>query len=156
MQGRKHSKDEARQKIMSYCAMQERCHFEVQEKLKSWHIPYSIAVDLISHLIEYNFLNEERFARSFARGKFQLKRWGRFKIKQKLFEKRVSKPCIKLGLTEISDKDYKTAIAELIIKKEKYIIAENKFEREAKLKNYLLQKGYEWQDIREHFSKEHD
>ena len=105
MQGRKFTKDEARQKIMTYCVMQERCHFEVEEKLKSWSIPYSISIDLISHLIEYNFLNEERFARSFARGKFQLKRWGKFKIRQKLFEKRVSKPCIKLGLTEISDED---------------------------------------------------
>ena len=156
MIGRKYTKDEARQKIMSYCAMQERCHFEVEEKLKSWYIPYNISCDLISHLIEYNFLNEERFARSFARGKFKLKRWGKFKIKQKLFEKRVSKPCIKLGLTEISDEDYKTAIAELILKKEKGIIAGNKFERNVKLKNYLLQKGYEWQDIQEHFSREDD
>ena len=54
MQGRKFTKDEARQKIMSYCVMQERCHFEVEEKLKSWSIPYSISIDLISHLIEYN------------------------------------------------------------------------------------------------------
>ena len=156
MIGRKYTKDEARQKIMSYCAMQERCHFEVEEKLKSWYIPYNISCDLISHLIEYNFLNEERFARSFARGKFKLKRWGKFKIKQKLFEKRVSKLCIKLGLTEISDEDYKTAIAELILKKEKGIIAGNKFERNVKLKKYLLQKGYEWQDIQEHFSREDD
>ena len=156
MIGRKYTKDEARQKIMSYCALQERCHFEVEEKLKSWYIPYNVSCDLISHLIEYNFLNEERFARSFARGKFKLKRWGKFKIKQKLFEKRVSKLCIKLGLTEISDEDYKTAIAELILKKEKGIIAGNKFERNVKLKNYLLKKGYEWQDIQEHFSREDD
>lgn len=150
MRGRKYSKDEAKQRIMRYCAMQERCHFEVQEKLNSWLIPYHISQELISFLIENNFLNEERFARSFARGKFQIKRWGKQKIKQKLIEKRVSKPCIKFGLEEISDEDYKRTIKELIAKKEKDIIASNKFERMAKLKNYLIQKGYSWSEFQEH------
>ncbi len=131
--------------------MQERCHFEVQEKLKSWQIPWDISSELIVHLIEYNFLNEERFARSFARGKFQIKRWGKRKITQKLFEKRVSKPCIKLGLAEISEEDYKRTIKALIVRKEKDIIATNKFEKMAKLRSYLMQKGYDWSDIKEYF-----
>ncbi len=152
MQGRKYTKDEAKRRIMAYCAMQERCHYEVEEKLKSWNIPYSIIGELVSFLIEYNFLNEERFARSFVRGKFNLKRWGKYKIQQKLKEKRVSKPCIALGLQEISDEAYKSAIKALIERKEKDIIASNKFERMSKLKNYLFQKGYEWKDIQEHLN----
>ncbi len=152
MQGREYTKEEAKNRIMAYCARQERCHFEVQEKLKSWQIPYSIANELIADLIEYNFLNEERFARSFARGKFRIKRWGKYKIKQKLIEKRVSPFCIKLGLKEIEDKEYELVIQELIQKKEKDIIASNKFERMAKLKNYLLQKGFEWKDVQKHLT----
>jgi regulatory protein len=79
----------AKQKIQDYCAYQERCHQDVSNKLKSWGlIPDAIDM-LLGELMQHNFLNEERYARSFARGKFRIKKWGRIKIRLELKKKGV-------------------------------------------------------------------
>lgn len=148
MVNRKYTIDEARNKIMAYCAVQERCHKEVTDKLYSWSLPGYLVDELIAFLIEQNFLNEERFARSFVRGKFQLKKWGRNKIVVKLKEKRVSARCIQYGLTEIDEDKYQSVLRQLIDKKSAELKNKNKFERMRRLKNYLIQKGYEWDYIR--------
>ena len=81
---------EIKAKIQSFCAYQERCQKEVREKLKSLHTNSLEAEQIIAELIEENFLNEQRFASAFARGKFRIKKWGRKKIESKLKFKEVS------------------------------------------------------------------
>ena len=131
------------EKIKRYCAYQERSHFEVKNKLYSFGLPTSRVEALVAALIEENYLNEERFATSFARGKFTLKKWGRVKIKYELGLKRVGAANIKTSLKEINEEDYRQMIQNLVEKKWDALVGEDTFSRQAKTVQYLLQKGYE-------------
>lgn len=97
--------DAARQAITRYCAFQERCQSEVQERLRSMGIVPEAQAELVSELISGDFLSEERFARAFARGKFRIKGWGPRKITQGLQAKRVSSACIALGMSELNEEE---------------------------------------------------
>ena len=108
---------EALEKAKSYCAYQERCHKEVSDKLYSWKLNIDEINYIIDHLLQQNYLNEERFAIAFAGGKFRIKKWGRKKIIQKLKEKGVSDYCIKKGLEEIIEEEYISNMHNLIEKK---------------------------------------
>ncbi|MCL8001034.1 RecX family transcriptional regulator, partial [Brucella sp. 21LCYQ03] len=97
---------QAKAKAESYCAFQERAQQEVRDKLYSWGLHSGDVEATISLLIEDNFLNEERFARAYVRGKFKLKGWGKIKIKQGLKMKQISNPLIRIALTEIEAEEY--------------------------------------------------
>lgn len=145
----KYSFQEAKLKIEAFCAYQERCDQEIRKKLHSWNM-YSEDVDiLISHLIQTNFLNEERFAAAFVSGKFRIKRWGKIKIKQQLKQKNISDYSINKGLKEIIDNEYQMAIRDLAASKNRLTKANSKWDRIAKLSRYLQSKGYESELIRE-------
>ena len=144
------TKEQALQKIKHYCAYQERCHAEVKEKLYSFGLWKKDVEEIMSQLIEENYLNEERFARLFAGGKFRMKQWGRVKIKYELRQKQVSEYCIKMGLKEISESDYLKTLKKLAEEKWKTLKSEkNIFVKKSKTMNYLLQKGYEPQLVNE-------
>lgn len=145
---------EATAKLEHYCAYQERSHYEVKNKLWTLGFWGDWAEDIIVHLIDENFLNEERFACSFAGGKFRIKKWGRIKIKQKLREKRVKPKLIDYAFSkEIPQEDYWNTLTTLLEKKDKILREDDKFKRKKKLFNYLFQKGYEpalvWKAINE-------
>lgn len=93
----------AKAAIQRYCAFQERCQSEVEERLRSMGVLPEAQADLVAELMSEGYLNEERFARAYARGKFRIKGWGPRKISQGLQAKRVSSACISLGLSELSD-----------------------------------------------------
>lgn len=138
------TKEQALQKIKYYCGYQERCHAEVKEKLYSFGLWKKDVESLIAQLIEENYLNEERFARLFAGGKFRMKQWGKVKIRYELKQKKISEYCIKKGLKEIDEADYKKTLQKLVVAKWKTLKSEkNIFSKKSKTMNYLLQKGYE-------------
>ena len=145
------TKEQAFQKIKQFCAYQERCHYEVREKLYSYGLYKQLVEELISSLIEEDYLNEERFAFQFAGGRFRMKHWGRVKIKYELKQKKVSEYCIKVALSQIAEEDYLTLLRKLSVKKWTEIKKEeyNKFARLRKITDYLLQKGFETELIRE-------
>lgn len=144
MSKRVYSLDEARLRIERYCTYQDRCHHEVTEKLRSFGLLPDTVDQLIVELMQQDFLNEERFARSFASGKFKIKKWGRIKIARKLREKRVSDKCIEIGLTEIEEPDYLNTMRELITKKwESESRIRNEFDRKGKVAQYLFSRGFE-------------
>ena len=98
--------EEATRKLEHYCAYQDRCHKEAVAKLRSMGM-IPLAIDtIITHLITHRFLNEERFAKSYARGKFQIKKWGKNRIVRELKIREISRFNIKTALKEISDSDY--------------------------------------------------
>lgn len=134
---------EATLKLMQYCAYRDRSQKEVEEKLREMRMIPQACEHIIIKLMQENFLNEERFARSFVRGKFRIKKWGRIKIKQELKLKEISSPLIKIALTEIDDNEYYKTLVELAEKKEGLIKEKDPFKKRQKLINYLLQKGYE-------------
>lgn len=144
------SKEQALPKIKQYCTYQERCHAEVKEKLYAFGLYKKDVEQLMSQLIEENYLNEERFAIQYAGGKFRMNQWGRIKIKYALKQKQVSDYCIKKALKEINESDYKKTLQKLAEQKLKTLKGEkNIFIKKRKLQDYLLQKGYESELVRE-------
>ncbi len=132
------------EKIKQYCAYQERCHSEVRSKLLSMKVYGDELENIIVELIADEFLNEERFANQFARGKFYQKNWGKIKIKYELKSKGISAYLIQNALSEIDEDDYEKTLFKLA--NQKLITLKNSKNRFAKmnaLKNYLQQKGYE-------------
>lgn len=135
--------EEALNKIKHYCAYQERCHHEVKEKLYSYGLYKMQVENILSNLIENNYLNEERFAIQFAGGKFRMKQWGKKKIAYELQQKRVSSYCIKIGLKQIDDESYHQTLETLLAGKWQHLHGQHYITRQAKAYAYLLQKGYE-------------
>ncbi len=138
-----YTREQAFQKIKHYCAYQERCHSEVKEKLYSIGLRKQMVEELISELIEGNFLNEERFARQYAGGKFRMNQWGRKKIAYGLKQKNVSQYCISTGLKEINEDDYEATLRKLATIKWNSLKGNHPLTRQAKTFAYLAQKGYE-------------
>lgn len=130
-------------KAEAYCAYQERSQGEVRGKLWSWGIHGHEAEELIATLVEHNFLNEERFAKAYAAGKFRMKGWGKHKIKQGLTQKSVSEPLIKSALASISQKEYLSKISEILDKKASSIPDTDPYKRKYKLSQYLISRGFE-------------
>jgi regulatory protein len=130
-------------KLQKYCAYQDRCHQEVRNKLYELGIYGEDQGQIIVELIAENFLNEERFAKSYARGKFRMKKWGKMKIIQGLKRRQVSEYCIKKGLKEIDDDEYEEKLQKLLERKNELIREKNIYVRRKKLFNYAYQKGYE-------------
>ncbi len=142
--------DMALKKLQHYCAYQDRCHYEVRSKLLDMGVYGDTLEEVIADLIKDDFLNEERFARSYARGKFRMKKWGRYKIKTNLKMKKISAYCIKKAMTEIDEFEYEEVLEALILKKmgPKEDWDYNLFQKTGK---YALSRGYEselvWRSI---------
>ncbi len=134
---------EAIKKMEYYCAYQERCHKEVEQKLQTMHmIPEAISY-IVSHLILHNFLNEERFAKAFAMGKFRIKKWGKSRITNELKERNISPYNIKIALGGIQETEYMETLNSLAQKKNASITEKNIWKRRKKLADYLLYRGWE-------------
>ncbi len=140
--------DAAFTKLKHYCAYQERSHVEVKEKLYSYGLRKTDVEILLSRLIEENYLNEERFAKLFAGGKFRMKKWGRVKIVYELKQKRISSYNIKQALEEIDEEQYQSVLRKLVEERWKKLKNEQHIVRQAKTQQYLLQKGFESNLIR--------
>ncbi|GAB4093302.1 regulatory protein RecX [Flaviaesturariibacter terrae] len=139
------SKEEALQKLRQYCAYQERSHSEVQQKLWDLGVRRADHNEVLSTLIEEDYLNEERFAKAFAGGKFRMKDWGRKKILYELKQKRVSDYCIRQAMKEIPEDDYQNTLRKVAEKKWESLKGEQYLVRQKKTQDYLIQKGYEYE-----------
>ena len=138
-----YSVEEAQRKLEQYCSYQERCHEEVIQKLKSLNmIPQAIDV-IINHLIQHNFLNEERFACSFARGKHRIKHWGKSRIVQELKVRGISKFNIDNALKEIDPDEYLSSFNDLAEKQWVSVPEKNLLIKKKKVADFLLRKGWE-------------
>ena len=138
---------DARAKLEAYCAYQERCHDEVSAKLRALGQEQDVADEIIVHLINNNYLNEERFARSFARGKHRIKHWGKVRIVSELKFRNISAPLIKAALTEIDDGEYLDTFETLADRHWSSITESNILKKRKKFCDFLLRKGYESQLI---------
>ncbi|MCH3881643.1 MULTISPECIES: regulatory protein RecX [Tenacibaculum] len=134
---------EITKKLERYCVYQDRCHKEVETKLREYRvIPEARELILLS-LMKDNFLNEERFAKSFARGKFRIKKWGKQRIVRELKFKDISAYNIKTALKEIDEQDYLATFDDLAEKKLKQITETDIYKKRKKLADYLLYRGWE-------------
>jgi regulatory protein len=134
---------EARQKIYRYCAYQERSHHEVRDKLYSYGLFKDEVEEILSQLITEGFLNEERFAKAFAGGKFRMQKWGRIKIIHELEARGLTPNCINAGLKEIDEQSYLVTLRALLNRKAGETSEENMFVKRDKMARYAIQKGFE-------------
>ena len=140
---------EAQKKLEHYCTYQERCHQEVVNKLKQLGM-IPLAIDtVISKLIRDNYLNETRFAQSFTRGKFRIKKWGKIRIKRELKARQVSDYNIKRGLKEIPENDYNNTFWFLFEKRKKAVDGNKPLTQKKKIISYMVYRGWETQKIYE-------
>ena len=144
----KYSFLEAKAKLEAYCAYQERCAQEITQKLYTWGFSNEDQDILIADLIANNFLNEERFALAYSSGKFNIKKWGRLKIKAHLKHKNISNYSITKALKSIENEANIKTI-EVLIDKKIPSLKGNIWEQKIKLKNFLFQKGFENELINE-------
>lgn len=133
---------EAQIKLEHYCSYQERCHLEVVQKLRTLGmIPQ--AIDLIMvHLIDNNFLNESRFACSFARGKHRIKSWGKIRIINELKSRHISKFNVDLALKEITENEYWITFEQLANRQWEMITEKNALKKRKKFCDFMLRKGF--------------
>jgi len=134
---------EALSKIYRYCAYQERSHREVKAKLFDYGLRSGEVDEIVSRLITEGFLNEERFARAFAGGKFRMMKWGKLKIQRELEIAGLTSKCIARGLTEIDQRDYLKTITTLVKKKLAQTLEPDIFKKKNKVARFVIGKGFE-------------
>lgn len=130
-------------RLARYCAYQERSHHEVRYKLVELGARGDALEEVMSQLITQGYLNEERFAKAFAGGKFRLKKWGRIKITRELEAHGITPRCISAGLKEIDAQDYSRTLKTLMHKKWNESDETNPFRKRDGVGRYLIGKGYE-------------
>lgn len=134
---------EIRKKLEYYCAYQDRCHQEVYQKMFSFSLSSDEKDELMVYLIDNNFLNEERFAQSFTRGKHNYKKWGKIRIVNELKARNISSTIIKIALKEINDSLYFETFNELANKHWESISESNLMKKRKKFCDYFIRKGWE-------------
>jgi len=132
------------QKIRYYCSYQERCIRDVEDKLKEWTVQKKRIPLIIDSLKEEGYLDEERFARMYAGGKFRVNRWGRERIWFELRLRRIPEDLIRIGLDEIDEEEYQRILKEMMLKKKNEHSGENDFSIRERVINYVHGKGYEF------------
>jgi len=130
-------------KIQHFCAYRDRCHVEVRSKLLEMKVYGDELEEIMAELITDGFLNEERYARSYVRGKFRINGWGRNKIIPALKFKKIHPSLIKQALTEIDEDEYLELIKQVLTKKNALLINESGYEKRQKLIRFAMLKGFE-------------
>ena len=130
-------------KLKQYCSYQDRCHNEVEKKLKTFDVISEVKEQIISNLISENYLNETRFCKSFVRGKFKIKNWGKRKITLELKSRKVSNYNLKEGLMEINEIDYLDKLENLFNKKLASLDHLSLINKKKKILSFLLYRGWE-------------
>lgn len=137
------SPEEVRSKALRYCAYQERCRQEMTLKAFEWGLPESKLGPLLSELEREGFIDEKRYAETFARGKFRIKRWGKVKINQALQQKGIPSRHIAFGLSQLDDAEYWDTLEQLTQKFDDTLAETDPFIRRDKIAKKLLARGFE-------------
>jgi len=132
-------------KAQKFCDYQERYQQEVRDKLYSWDAKPDEVEQILCQLVEQDYINEERYARAFARGKFRIKHWGKNKIRRELKFRKISEYCIKQGLFEISDDEYLETLKNVIDKRKgtKFCAPTATLQQKYKIAQYAISRGFE-------------
>lgn len=144
MEKKSYTFEEIKQKLVNYCVYQDRCHAEVEQKMRDYLLIPEAKDEIFLYLIKENYLNEERFTRSYIRGKFYIKHWGKNKIKMNLKMKGITEKLIVNCMDEIDDSDYEKTIVRLY---QNYFLTQKglkDYQKKSKTIRHLLSKGYEY------------
>lgn len=138
---------EIKQKMVNYCVYQDRCHKEVEQKMRDFLLIEEAREEILLYLMKENYLNEERFTRSYIRGKFYMKSWGRNKIRNHLKFKGIGEKLINAGFEEIEEEDYEKTLEKLYVGYKDKIKGLQEYQKQSKTIKYLLAKGFEYEEI---------
>ena len=145
--------DQVLDKMAKYCAYQERCVKDVKDKLKTFDIPQEEKTKILDYLLDNRFVNDERFAKSFVRGKVNQSGWGINKIRFHLIQKGIDKVLIDEALGQTDEEVYRQRLIDILKTKSKTLKAATDFEKKRKLAAYAMQKGFEgnliWEVMKE-------
>ncbi len=139
---------EALNRAASYCSAAEHCRAEVSDKLQKWGIPCEGMERILTYLEKEGYLNEERYCRAFVKDKYRFDKWGRKKIAQALYMKKISSPVVSLCLREIDEEEYRDGLHRLLDAKRKSVCAKDEYELNGKLIRFALGRGFDMNDIR--------
>ncbi|SIT24439.1 regulatory protein RecX [Chryseobacterium gambrini] len=143
--------DEIKLKLVNYCVYQDRCHAEVEQKMREFLLIDEAKEEIMLYLMKENYLNEERFARSYIRGKFYIKHWGKTKIKIHLKQKQISDKLISICFDEIHEDDYEKTIRKIYQDYYDKQSGLKEYQRKAKTIKYLISRGFEYEKIIDNF-----
>jgi regulatory protein len=138
---------EALDKARKLCAAEEKCRFDVRKKLFDWGVSSGDTEKIINELVADKFLDEWRFARLFAVGKFHNNKWGKIKISYELIRKNIARNVIEDALRRIDDEEYAEVLRKELLKKQRSIPTDDNLELKAKLHSFASSKGYEYDII---------
>ena len=153
VQKKSYTFEEIKQKMVNYCVYQDRCHQEVEQKMRDFILIPEAKDEIFLYLIKERYLDEERFTRSYIRGKFNIKHWGRNKIKMHLKQKGISEKLIARCMDEIDEYEYEATAIALMQKQFGLIKSGNSYQKKSKVISFMLGKGYEY-DIIQHLYAE--
>ncbi|MCI3936796.1 RecX family transcriptional regulator [Chryseobacterium aahli] len=139
--------EETKQKLVNYCVYQDRCHAEVEQKMREFVLIPDAKEEILLYLMKENYLNEERFTRSYIRGKFYIKSWGKTKIKMYLKQKGITEKLIVKSFDEIDEDDYVKTIQRLYENYESKLKGLQAYQKKSKTIKYLLSRGFEYEVI---------
>lgn len=153
MEKKSYTFQEIKQKLVNYCVYQDRCHAEVEQKMREFLLIGEAKEEIMLYLLKENFLNEERFTRSYIRGKFYIKHWGRNKIRINLKQKQISDRLISTCFDEIDEEDYNKMIKKIY---EDYASKQKglkEYQKKIKAIKYLMSRGFEYEKINDTFGE---
>ncbi|WP_210151325.1 regulatory protein RecX [Chryseobacterium scophthalmum] len=139
--------EEIKQKLANYCVYQDRCHAEVEQKMREFVLIPEAKDEILLYLMKENYLNEERFTRSYIRGKFYIKSWGKTKIKMHLKQKGITEKLISTCFDEIDENDYLNIINKIYENYESKLKGLQNYQKKSKTIKYLLSRGFEYDSI---------
>ena len=152
-QKRAYNVEIAIERLRNYCASEDKCKWDIIKKMRAWGLLKISQDHIIELLIQEKYIDEERYSRSFCRGKFKIKKWGKIKITNELIKKKISERCINKGLEEIEETEYLQELHKQYQKKKALLKESNLFIKNKKIATFLITKGYErnlvWNKISE-------
>jgi len=143
------TEQEAYLTLAALCAQAEHCQWEMVEKMRKWEIPEEAQARIMERLVKERYVDDERFARAFAKDKVRYNKWGRRKVEQALWQKHIDEDIRKNVLNEIDDEEYLSVLRPLLKQKRKSIKAQNDYELNQKLMRFALGRGFTFDTIKQ-------
>lgn len=143
------TEQEAYLTLAALCAQAEHCQWEMVEKMRKWEIPEEAQARIMERLVKERYVDDERFARAFAKDKVRYNKWGHRKVEQALWQKHIDEDIRKNVLNEIDDEEYLSVLRPLLKQKRKSIKAQNDYELNQKLMRFALGRGFTFDIIKQ-------
>ncbi len=135
--------------LAAVCAQAEHCEQEMRDKMKRWGVDTEAQERVVARLVKERYIDNERYARAFVKDKIRYNKWGRRKVQQALWMKRIDEDIQQSVLDEIDDKEYLNVLVPLLKQKRKTIKADNDYELNQKLVRFALSRGFDFAIIRQ-------